>query len=242
MDPRLTELPDWPIALPEFSLDLARTALVVVDMQEVHCRPTLGLGRMIETTPSVASYFWPRLETVVPNQRRLLTFFRERGAHRLFLTIGPNAPDGSDLAPWRRSRNERMSATVGGDAYPKADTAGPKGVLHDLQLQPDEVVLNKPTFGAFASTGIDQALRGWGVSQLVVCGQATNVCVYLTAGEAADRGYECCVIEDACAAYSDALHVSFLQNFALLFGRVADTLAVIEELEQSSGEAPGPPS
>jgi nicotinamidase-related amidase len=160
-----------------------------------------------------------------------LSFFREQGAHRLFLTIGPNASDGSDLTPWRRLRNARMNASVGGNSYPKADSSGPRGILKDLGVRDDEIVLNKPTFGAFASTGIDQVLRSWDTRQLVVCGQATNVCVYLTAGEAADRGYECCVIDDACAAYSDALHIAFLQNFALLFGRVTDTTSVLAELE-----------
>ena len=237
MDSRLKELPEWPIALPDFALDLSHTALVVVDMQEVHCRPELGLGRMIETVPSVSAYFWPRLESVVANQKHLLDFFRARRAHRLFLTIGPNASDGSDLAPWRRRRNDRMNATVGGNSYPKADSSGPRGILKDLEVREDEIVLNKPTFGAFASTGIDQVLRSWDTRQLGVCGQATNVCVYLTAGEAADRGYECCVVEDACAAYSDALHIAFLQNFALLFGRVADTPTVLAELDSAASGA-----
>ena len=104
------------------------------------------------------------------------------------------------------------------------------GVISELSPRDTEIVLNKPTFGAFASTGLDHMLRNWGIKSLVVCGLATNVCVYMTAAEAADRGYECVVAEDACAAWDEALHDAFLRNFQLLFGRVESTDDALSEL------------
>src|SRR5439155_7987675 len=120
------------------------------------------------------------LETVIPNQLRLLRSFREHGARIVFLTVGPHAGDGSDLTPWRRRRNEELKTLHEGVRY--AGAPDPEhGVISELSPRDTELVLNKPTFGAFASTGLDHMLRNWGIKSLVVCGLATNVCVYMTA-------------------------------------------------------------
>ena len=220
--------PAWPIPTPAFELRLARTALVIVDMQEGHCRPDRGIGRLVNETPGASDYFFDRLRTVVRSQRRLLDYFHAQRARVVFFTIGPHAADGSDLTPWRRRRNERLARETA-VRYEPAGAAN-HAVIEELAPGPDDIVLNKATFGGFASTGIDHLLRGWGVDQLVVCGQATNVCVYMTAAEAADRGYECLLAEDACAAWNESLHRAFVDNFSLLFGRVASSAEAIDEL------------
>jgi nicotinamidase-related amidase len=90
-------------------------------------------------------------------------------------------------------------------------------------------VLNKPSSDAFTSTALDFTLRSWGVKHVVFIGEATNVCVYTSAVQAADLGYDCAVVEDATAAWSEELYLASLQNFALLFGRVVSTDEVITE-------------
>ncbi len=54
--------------------------------------------------------------------------------------------------------------------------------------------------------------------------------MYTTAVQAADLGYECAIVEDASAAWSEELHLAALRNFALLFGRVMSTDEVLAEL------------
>jgi len=218
----------WPIPLPSFELDGARTGLLVVDMQDAQCRSDRGLGKLVAETPGAAEYFFGRIEDVIDSQRRLLEDFRDAGRPVVFLTVGPHAPDGSDLPAWKRRRNEEIRERAG-VVYAGAGAVD-HAIVAELEPREEEVVLNKSTFGGFAGTGLDLVLRNWGVEQLVVCGQATNVCVYLTAAEAADRGYECVVAGDACAAWSERLHESFLENFRLLFGRTAESGEVIVEL------------
>lgn len=230
--PLLGESP-WPIPSPRFALEPETTALIIVDMQEAQCRTDRGLGRAVHETPGMGEYFFSRLDTVIPNQSRLLDWFRAENGRIVFLTVGPHSADGSDLTPWRRRRNKDLEALHTGVHY--AGAPDPEhGVIAELQPRQNEIVLNKPTFGAFASTGLDHLLRNWGVKSLVVCGLATNVCVYMTAAEAADRGYECVVVEDACAAWEESLHNAFLRNFELLFGRVGSTTDTLREL---GGEA-----
>src|SRR5262245_62103607 len=170
-------------------------------MQEMLCRPDTGLGAAVRASPRAGEYFFRRLETVIPCQQRLLEFFRSSGGKIVFLTIGPNALDGSDLAPWRRRRNAEIRATYNVEYFGAGERE--HGVIAELSPNEGEIVLNKSTFGPFASTGIEHLLRSWDVRYLIVCGQATNVCVYQTAAEAADRGFECVIVEDAAAAWDE---------------------------------------
>jgi nicotinamidase-related amidase len=221
-------VPAWPIPRPSFEFAPERTALVVVDMQEAQCDPTHGMGRLVAETPELGDYFFSRLETVVANQRRLLESFRARGGRVAFLTIGSHVPDGSDMVAWKRRRNAEMVARDGMDYAEESQPAN--GVIAALEPRPEEPVLHKATFGGFLGTGLDQLLRGWEVDQLLLCGLATNVCVYTTAIEAADRGYECAMVEDACAAWAPQLHQVFIENFGLLYGRTGSTEELLAEL------------
>ena len=56
-----------------------------------------------------------------------------------------------------------------------------------LRALPGEIVVDKWTFGAFASTDLEQQLRQRGVRRILLCGILTNVCVFATAVQACDR-------------------------------------------------------
>ena len=60
--------------------------------------------------------------------------------------------------------------------------------LHpDLVVDPADVVLVKPRFGAFHGTDLEVILRGRGVDSVIISGIATNVCCDTTAREANAR-------------------------------------------------------
>jgi nicotinamidase-related amidase len=107
-------------------------------------------------------------------------------------------------------------------------------ILDELKPVPGEHVLRKTTVGAFASTAIDSLLRSLDVDQLYMVGVSTNMCVETTAREAADRGYQVTLVEDACATTFEDLHQVTLRNFQRLFGRVAATDQVLAELQVSA--------
>jgi biuret amidohydrolase len=60
--------------------------------------------------------------------------------------------------------------------------------LHpDLVVDPGDVIVEKPRFGAFHATNLEQVLRARGVDSIIVSGLATNVCCDTTAREAFAR-------------------------------------------------------
>jgi isochorismate hydrolase len=100
-----------------------------------------------------------------------------------------------------------------------------------LEPRPDELVVNKTTYGTFNSTGLDHALRSLGITSLVVGGVVTNVCVETTARDAADRGYDVVVLDDGSAAFSPEIHEATLLSFQGPFGRVRTSDEVLALLE-----------
>ena len=74
-------------------------------------------------------------------------------------------------------------------------------IVDELAPLPGELVLDKNASSPFNGTGIDQLLRNLGVETLVLVGVATDMCVETTGRDAADRGYNVIVAEDATATY-----------------------------------------
>jgi nicotinamidase-related amidase len=77
-----------------------------------------------------------------------------------------------------------------------------------------------------------------GIEYLLFTGVSTNSCVEGTARDAADIGYKCIIVDNACGAASQRFHDATCENFQRLLGRVEKVDAVIKELEDAL-EAPG---
>ena len=209
---------------PGFALDPRTVALVVVDMQYASGSRDHGLGRNLKAQgqEALGGYRFDRIErTVIPAIQRLLAFFRARGLRLVYLTVGSELPDYSDLLPHMRAFAESARNTRGNPEHEILDALAPR---------PGEAVLNKTTMSAFHSSGFERLVRTWGVEQLVFTGISTNSCVEGTARDAADRGFRCLLVEDGCGAASQALHDATCTNFARLLGRVATSAEVLAEL------------
>jgi nicotinamidase-related amidase len=70
-----------------------------------------------------------------------------------------------------------------------------------------------------------------GVTDLVITGVATDMCVFGTARVAAELGYNSLICEDACATYTARAHEEALLMHARVFGKVASTEDVLAELD-----------
>ena len=213
-------------------VDPRRTALVIIDMPEYFLNPESPLSRACEAqVPGVLEDFQERGRSVVePALQRLLEYFRTHGLRVIYTTVASELSDGSDLMPIFQQRN--AAAHEPGRAAcipPRLDTWA--RIVPALAPRPDELMVNKTTYGTFNSTGLDHTLRNLGITTLVIGGVVTNVCVETTARDAADLGYEVILVDDACAAYSPEIHQATLLSFQGPFGRVRladDVLALLE--------------
>ena len=104
------------------------------------------------------------------------------------------------------SRSHRYGARIRRDLVGRGDA----GYALDAAVaaRPGEIVVDKWTFGAFASTDLEARLRRRGVTRILLCGVLTNVCVMATAVQACDRLFRVCLVEDATGAFDAGWHES----------------------------------
>jgi len=216
----------------EFHIEPERTALVVIDMQNASASRTEGVGKLLTMREQTALGDWrfTRIEKVVlPNLLRLLAFFRNQGLKIVHVAWGSAREDYSDMPMTLRP----LAMAVGNRAGEPANE-----FLRETTPWDGECVIRKRTQSAFMSSSIDQELRALNVQCLLFGGVSTNVCVDGTARDAADLGYNCIILEDACAGVSEELHRAALQSFACQSGLVKTTAEVIREIEEKLEVSP----
>jgi biuret amidohydrolase len=182
-------------ALPfAFELEPAKAALIIIDMQRDFVEPG-GFGE------SLGNDVAP-LQAIIPTVKSVLDFWRSKGgfvAH----TRESHLPDLSDCPPAKRLRGS-PSIRIG-DAGPMGRLLirGEAGnqIVDSLAPMAGELVIDKPGKGAFYATPLMRELQARGITQLVVMGVTTEVCVQSTLREANDRGFDCLLIEDGTASY-----------------------------------------
>lgn len=145
---------------------------------------------------------WRKLRRTIEPNRRLLTAWRAAGLLAIHTREG-HRPDLADLSPAKKRRGR--SATTIGDLGPMGRilVRGEAGhdIIRDLYPVIGEPVIDKPGKGAFFATDLHAVLQNRGITQLVVTGVTTEVCVNTTVREANDRGCDCLVLEDCVGSY-----------------------------------------
>ncbi len=224
----------WHMPWPSFEIDWKRAALVIVDMQNYGCNPDSGVAQMLALRyPEIASYYVARLtQTAIPNAQRLLQGFRAAHRRVAFTRHGPLLADGSDMIARRRRRDGDSVTTTNTPTLWHRGTFEHE-VIAALAPRADELVVDKNTSSAFNSTGIEWLLRNLGIETLVIAGMATDMCVETTARDAADRGFNVIIAEDASATFFAAHHRAALSGFARVFGQVWSTDAVLKALAKA---------
>jgi biuret amidohydrolase len=148
-------------------------------------------------------------------------------------------PDLSDL-PAAKKRRGQGPLTIG-DAGPMGRilVQGEPGhdIIPELAPIPGEPVIDKPGKGAFYATDLELILRNQGITQLIVTGVTTEVCVNTTAREGNDRGFDCLVVSDCTGSYFPEFHeqaLRMIQAQSGVVGWVGASGALIAALEASS--------
>lgn len=217
-------LPEWLFAAERFNktfdqLDLAATALVVVDLQNFFMEPEspLEIGHARE---------------IVPNVNRLITATRAAGGLVVFLqhTFDDAGPRPMPLWQYKDAATREILARG------LAAHSNGHALYASLDVQEGDLRVNKYRPSAFlpGSSDLHERLRARNIDTLIITGCVTNVCCESTARDAQMMDYKVLFVSDSTATANDELHNATLLNMQFYFAEVVQTHVVLERIVQAS--------
>ena len=191
-------------------LDIDRTALVVIDMQNDFCHED-GIfarrGSDVSPMPDVAAA-----------NKSLIAHFHRAG-RPVFFTRMEHGP-WSNTPTWKR-RLDAIEEAAGGTGVCDEGTWGVE--FYGVAPTDEDRVMVKHRYSAFLGTPLDTYLRAAGCDGVYLSGVVTNVCVESTARDAFMRDLRTVVVEDACAGPTRDEHDAAIHNIRTYFGAVIRT-------------------
>lgn len=196
-----------------------KSALLIVDMQNDFVR----VGAPLEV---------PDARRTIAAHRNLIRAFRSRNLPVIF-TKFLSHPHYYILWDWSPQCAPPTKCCWKGHTrhYKDIDASRPcTDIIDELTPEPGDTVIEKYGYGAFHDTNLAKIIRSFGLNSLVVTGTVTQICVEETAREAFHHGFRATVVEDAVSSFAPDLHTAALKNFAMKFGWVAKSDAIISNL------------
>ena len=188
-------------------LDPAKTALLVVDMQN---------GFMMD---GVAHSLCREAVNIVPNINAIAATLRQNGGTVVWIQ---NAVNEETLESW--SIRVEMDGPARTARRIQSMTPGSKGyaLWAGLDTKPGDLFVQKTRFSAFiqGSSNLESVLRARGIETVIVTGTVTNICCESTARDAMMRNFRTVMVTDANAAMTDEMHNSSLAAFYVRFGDI----------------------
>jgi len=210
-------------------LDLAKTAILIIDMQNDFCHPDGWLAHIgVDVTPA---------RTPINPLKSFLPELRKVNVPIIWLNWG-NRPDLLNISAGLRHVYNSTGDAVGlGDPLPKNNAkvliAGSwaAAVVDELEQKPEDIFVDKYRMSGFWDTALDSILRNLGKTTLLFAGVNADQCVMATLQDANFLGYDCILMKDCTATTSpEYCWLATLYNVKQCFGFVADSQAILKAI------------
>ena len=228
-----------PLTLPtetkKLHLDLAKAAILVIDMQNDFCHPEGWLAHIgVDVTPN---------RQPVEPLNTLLPQLRAAKVPVIWLNWG-NRPDLLNISPGLLHVYNPTGDGIGLGA-PLPTNGAPvlmagswaAAVLDELEQKPEDIRVDKYRMSGFWDTPLDSILRNLGKSTLFFAGVNIDQCVMVTLQDANFLGYDCILVKDCAATTSpDYCLKATLYNVNQCFGFVTDSLSLVKAIESGNND------
>jgi len=206
------------------NLNPAKTALVVVDMQNAFM------------LPGVAHALCPRAVEIVPNINRLAGAVRETGGTVVWIVTNFTEQTLNDWSTYydmigpERTAKRRAALTEGGKGHE---------LWRELDVCPGDLKVSKLRYSAFlpGASDLPDILRQRGIDTVLITGTVTNVCCESSARDAMQLNFKTVMVTDGNAAMTDEEHNWSLINFYNAMGDIMPTDMLMSCLRRNAQKA-----
>ena len=183
-------------------LDLARTALLIVDLQNDFLHAEGAYGRAGQSAEAIAAL----PARIAP----LAAAIRARGGWVVSaqFTLVPGKGGEPFISPHLKALRPFLGK---GDFAP-----GSWGNSLVDELQPADITVEKVAYSAFYMSRLEFVLGKAGIETLIVGGIVTNGGVASTVRDAHVREFTTIVLSDGCAAFSESAHQAAMASLATI--------------------------
>lgn len=198
----------------DITLTPSKTALLVIDIQNTYLE--------VPDDPAEAARWQPFFDrmhgTVIPNTAALQSWARDNGVEVIHARIACLKEDGRDrsLSQKKPGFNYLLLPKDRADSQ-IVDAVGPVS---------DEIVVTKTTDSALTGTNLRMVLHNMGITDVIVAGIFTDQCISSSVRSLADESFGVVVVEDCCAAATQALHEHELRVINMIYCHVASSAEV----------------
>ncbi|NES20542.1 MAG: cysteine hydrolase family protein [Symploca sp. SIO3E6] len=212
-------------------LDLAKAAIVVVDMQNDFCHPQGWLANIgVDVTPA---------STPIEPLQALLPALRTVDVPVIWLNWG-NRPDLLNISAGLRHVYNPTGEGIGlGDPLPYKGApvltvdSWAAAVVDELEQKPEDIRVDKYRMSGFWDTPLDSILRNLGKTTLFFAGVNIDQCVMATLQDANFLGYDCILVKGCAATTSpEYCYQATIYNINQCFGFTADYQTIIEAISR----------
>jgi len=218
-------------AKPEpIKLDIERTALIVVDMQNAFCKK----GGMFDVMGMLDE---AKAKRVIETDKKVIEAFRRRGIKIIYLRMAyrpglSNAGGSESPHYWKEVGLVAMREHPEWKGRFLTIGTWDWEVIDELKPQPEEIAVDKNRYSGFANTELDVILKTQSIKYLVFIGIATNVCVESTLREAYFHEYFPIIVSDGCGNMGpDYTQEATIWNVSEVFGWVTTSDDLVKALK-----------
>lgn len=215
------------------TVDLKRTAIVVIDMQNDFCTA----GGWVD---HIGGDYRPDRAPIAPLQT-LLPALRAADVPVIWVNWG-NRPDLANMPPNQIHLYKPQGSGTGlGDPLPGSGApvlqkdSWAAAIVDELDQKPEDIKVDKYRISGFWDTPLDSILRNLGVRTILFAGVNTDQCVLHSLTDANFLGYGCILVTDCCATSSPAFCTdATIWNVKKCFGFVTDSARVLDALPSAA--------
>ncbi len=212
------------------TLDLNRTAIIVIDMQNDFC----AKGGWVDY---LGADYTPDRAPIKPLQK-LLPVLRGARVPVIWVNWG-NRPDLANMPPNQIHLYKPSGSGIGlGEPLPGSGAhvlekdSWAAAVVDELEQKPEDIKVDKHRISGFWDTPLDSILRNLGIRSILFTGVNTDQCVLHSLTDANFLGYGCVLVEDCCATTSpDFCTQATVWNVKKCFGFVTDSKKILQALK-----------